>query len=232
MGSSFALAASSCHQTFLGEEYLITRTVEKSLFVKSRDMYDYRDELHADFYPKLMSLRSDQHWIDMGAGRALPAYDYLKSFKSVKAAADVTAVAWKINRIFGLRSFGGKLESHEGAFELMDTSAWKKADLITDLYGILAYTKDLHTSLQKMVDLLNVNGELYFTHIHFENSVRVNGKPVSIQEFLSSIPGLKVEGQYSELKVTKLVEHVQIPQLVLEAFIEYAPPRRVFRVVE
>ncbi|MNS91768.1 hypothetical protein D3C72_1258770 [compost metagenome] len=233
LASSGALASNSCQQVFLGEEYLLTRIVEKSLFVKSRDIYDYRHELHKDFGASLQKLRSDQHWIDMGAGRALAEYDYLKSFKDPRQGAFVTAVAFKINRWFGLSSFKGKLQSQEGLFELMETSNWRKADLITDLYGVYSYTKEVHSSLQKMVDLLNVQGELYITTINFDTSFHLqDGRSVDLRDFLSSIPGLRVEDQWlHSIKVTKLQEQIKIPAMKLIYFEESSPPKRSYQVL-
>ncbi|MNL69733.1 hypothetical protein D3C87_1946320 [compost metagenome] len=84
-----------------------------------------------------------------------------------------------------------------------------------------------------MVDLLNVQGELYITTINFDTSFHLqDGRSVDLRDFLSSIPGLRVEDQWlHSIKVTKLQEQIKIPAMKLIYFEESSPPKRSYQVL-
>jgi hypothetical protein len=188
--------------------------------------------LHPGFIHSLKGLKSDQHWMDFGAGKARAQILFLKSFQDISTAPQNTAVAYKLDRWFRPPKFAGKLEIKEGAFETQETSQWKKVDIATDLFGVLSYTHDFSLSLQKIVDLLKVNGELYILTTPWRTHFMGRSGSMKLDEFLREIPGIKVEGEHGSLRVTKLSENVRIPQLELLEIKDEAPPSRLFQIIE
>ncbi len=226
---SKAFGETSCHEVFT-QNWAVTARVEKNSFVTGRNLLAYKQHFQKDFFSQLQALRSDQHWVDLGAGKANAQVDYLKTFTNPRLAAKTTAVAYKIDRWFSPAKFNGKLEIREGAFESQQTEQWQKADLITDLFGVISYSRDLHTSLQKIFDLMNVNAELYVFGIHYTTSFTGKNQVLGLFEFLQTIEGLKVEGRLGVIKVVKTKESIKVPNLTLNRLTDEAPPGRSFSI--
>ncbi|XGC82300.1 hypothetical protein ACES2L_07365 [Bdellovibrio bacteriovorus] len=207
----------------------ITDKVAKNNFITDRTLWDYTHDLHPDFAKALERMTPESHWIDMGAGKAKALIEFMKSRDSENRPF-TTAVAFKIDRWFGMPTFEGKLQTHEGLFEHQPTNQWRKADVITDVMGVFSYTTDLSTTLQKNFDLLKVNGELYISTSAYGSQFRVNGETLSLEAFLTLIPGLKVEGKWGNIKITKEQENIKIPVLELERYKDESPPIRLFKV--
>ncbi|WP_413585320.1 hypothetical protein [Bdellovibrio sp. HCB274] len=226
-------AAPLCSEVFTEERIskpLITERVAKNDFTTSRGLEDYVLELHPDFKTSLSKLTANQHWVDLGAGKATAQVQFLKSFSNNSSMPQMTAVAFKLDRWFKPSSFQGKLSVQEGAFETMPTASWKKVDLITDVYGVLSYTGDFAGALQKSVDMMNVKAELYFLALPWGYQFNKSTIQQSLPEFLNSIEGLRVEEtRPGQFKITKTKESVMIPQLELVRYTDQAPPIRVFR---
>lgn len=224
-----ASASEQCSSLFLVQNWEVSSRVQKNKFVTNRDLYEYREVLHADFMKSLTGLTPDQHWVDLGAGKANAQIDYIKSFSNHLSAAQTTAVAYKLDRWFSPPKFDGKLQIKEGAFEQQPTASWKKADLVTDVFGVISYTRDLQTSLQKVFDLMNVKGEFYIFTTNYHTSVRVSEKKsLSLMDFIATIEGLRVEGRFGTIKITKEIENVIVPRLELLKYVDDAPPTRAF----
>lgn len=208
-----------------------TERVLKNKFVTNRGLWDYEVYLHPGFREKLKTLSSEQHWIDLGAGKAKAQSDFLGNFTDPRLAPKSTAVCFKLDRWFGVPHFQGKLEVKEGMFEKHDTKSWAKADLISDFFGVLSYTRDMTTSLQKTFDLLKVGGELYLHSTNYVTGIRTaKGESLTLTEFLRTIEGLQVEGNYGNLKITKLQEEILIPEMELSKYKDDAPPVRHFAI--
>lgn len=224
----------TCEDLFTPKEWEVSDQVRKNDFTTTRDLSDYIHNLHPDFVSSLKKLKSDQHWIDLGAGKAIALIDYLRSFDHILEAPQTTAVAFKLDRWFKPPSYQGKLQVREGAFEAHETPNWKKADVITDVMGVISYTRDLSTTLQKVFDLLNVHGELYLEFAPAVTRVKVDGASYKLQEFLERIEGISVSGKYGILKVVKNREHIVVPELELISYkVAYpSPPSRSFTVIE
>lgn len=222
--------APKCTQVFQTDRLFITERIQKNKFVTDRHLNDYARELHPDFKNSVAQLNPDQHWIDLGAGKALAQIDYIKSQDNNSQAAFTTAVAFKLDRWFSPKSYDGKLQVKEGAFETQDTHTWKKADLITDVYGVLSYTGHLSVSLQKTFDMMNVNAELYLLMTPYGTQVHTGESKIPLIDFLRSIPGIAVEGTAQKMKITKTTDTVIIPSLRLVRYTDEAPPLRLFEL--
>ncbi len=113
-------------------------------------------------------------------------------------------------------------------FEDVPMSEIGKANLITDFYGILAYTHDISAVLNRYLEMLPANGEIF---IHLNADTKINGK--TLGEFLKTIPGLEVEESLQHgvtVRVKKLAPIVKIPPLRLNplTFKAGSPPHREF----
>ncbi|MBO9667867.1 MAG: hypothetical protein J7501_13780 [Bdellovibrio sp.] len=228
--ASLSQAASFCDEVFTQKAPLITQRVVKNDFVTNRHLDEYLKILHPDFANRLTQMTSKNHWVDLGAGKATAQIEFIKTFSDRDLAPQATAVAFKIDR-WWMPSLGGKLKTQEGAFEAQPTSTWQKAELVTDVYGVLSYTADLGRSLQKTFDMMSVQGELYILALPYGTEVRIAGKGLSLTEFLQTIPGLKVEGSNSQIKVTKTQETIQVPLLNALRYTDGGPPLRLFEMI-
>ncbi|MEZ0390580.1 MAG: hypothetical protein ACAH59_00065, partial [Pseudobdellovibrionaceae bacterium] len=115
----------------------------------------------------------------------------------------------------------GKLWTREGeVFELMDLTDIRSVNLITDVYGVLSYAKDLHQALQKTFQLMAVEGVLFLKTE--SNRTQFQKKDpqsvIDFEKFLRSIPGLEVEGQFGILKIRKKAEKVEVPLFRLRRY--------------
>jgi hypothetical protein len=227
--AAIASAQELCSSLLLGESWYISEQVAKNRFVTDSDIYYLRQQMHPDFSASLAKLGPDQHLVDLGAGKGTFVIDFLNTFKNVKQAPLTTAFAYKIDRWFPLPKFKGKLNAKEGVFEMQDITAWKKADMITDTFGVISYTHDLQKTLQNVFDLLNLHGELYITTTNF--TANFLPTKVTLTEFLQTIPGLRVEGQWGSIKVTKDQENIRVPHLRLIQVREGYPPSRTFEIL-
>jgi hypothetical protein len=228
--SSQAIGAETCEGLFIPESWVMSERVQKNKFDTGRDLSDYLQKLHPDFQLKLKSLRSDQHWIDLGAGKALAQIDYIRSFDHPTDAPFATAIAYKLDRWFSAPSLGGKLKVKEGAFETQETSQWQQADLITDHLGVLSYSRDMTTSLQKVFDLLNLNGELYIGVNPQSTTFKIDGASYSLIDFLTRLDGIQVSGRFGSIKIIKVKENIQVPEMELTSYKEAGPPSRTFLI--
>lgn len=219
--------ALSCSNVF-DDLWVATTRVEKNKFVTSRELWEYESSLHPDFKVRLKGLKSDQHWIDLGAGKANAQIDYLKALPNERDGAQTTAVCYKLDRWFSPPKFSGKLEIKEGLFESMPTEKWQKADLITDVFGVLSYSRDMHTSLSKTFDLLKKGGELYIHMTNYSTHFKGATQSLTLEHFLRSIPGLQVEGRFGDLKVTKTQDTIVVPPFKIDTYRDDAPPVRTY----
>jgi SAM-dependent methyltransferase len=229
LSAAIASAQELCSSLLFGESWYISEQVATNRFVTDSDIYYLRQQMHSDFSASLAKLGPDQHIVDLGAGKGIFLTDFLKSFKDISKAPQATAFAYKIDRWLPLPKFKGKLSAKEGVFELQSISTWKKADMITDTFGVISYTHDLNKTLQNIFELLNLHGELYITTTNFTATFLPT--KATLQEFLETIPGLRVEGQWGSLKVTKEQENIRIPHLRFIDLKEGYPPSRTFEII-
>lgn len=224
---SLAPAAALCSEIWRSP-VAVAKSVLKNKFVTDRDLISYKQELHSDFSKSIDALGPDGHWIDLGAGKALAQIDFLRKFRGSREAPLVTAVAYKLDRWFAPPRFAGKLQVKEGVFEEQSVQEWTRADIITDLFGVLSYTTDFTRAFSQALNLLKLNGELYITTTPWATRFNVHGSSMALIDFLSSIDGLRVEGRFGVIKITKEKEFIQVPSMILTRFEENLPPHRTF----
>ncbi|MEK2688934.1 hypothetical protein [Bdellovibrio sp. GT3] len=232
--SNAQAAAPLCSEVFTPSRAsipLITKRVAENIFATNRNLEDYSLELHPDFKVSIAKLTANQHWVDLGAGKATAQIQFLKSFKNKSDRPQMTAVAFKLDRWFKPSTFNGKLSIQEGAYEAMPTASWKKADVVTDLYGVLSYTTDFSGALQKTVDMMNVHGELYLLALPWGYQFEKGPTQMDLPQYLEGIEGLRIEHlQRGQFKITKTQESVTIPPVELLRYTDSPPPLRTFQI--
>lgn len=212
------------------EEMLLYRgglspVVKSNSFVTSRDLSEYRGGLHKGFKASLDSLKPQDTWIDLGAGKGNAATDYFKESANPLTKANVVLITYKLDRWFGIPKFKNKLSVMQGRlFEAIPALQIPKAKLITDFFGVLSYTRDLSRSLYLIFDRLEVGGELYIYSHNMNTVIDYHNKIYSLTDFLKQIEGLEVEGRHGILKITKLADDIQIPDLFLTRLNEDEKP--------
>jgi hypothetical protein len=175
-------------------------------------------------------MSTHSHWIDGGAGYAFAQKDYLGSRdggKILRNRPRMTAVSFqypsflpKVFRTPRFRVLTGRY------FESLSLAKIQKADLITDVAGIIHYTRYLTTVLNKYMSLLNQKGRLYvFSPAQATTIINKLGRPMSLFEWLSGHKDLAVEyvqGDKRSIRlkdavfsVQKMADEVKLPKLNL-----------------
>ncbi|MEZ4815092.1 MAG: hypothetical protein R3A80_07795 [Bdellovibrionota bacterium] len=112
----------------------------------------------------------------------------------------------------------------------------ERATLAADKYGVLSYAEDLSQTLENTFKHLEENGELFIYTDFNETQIYLNGRnggSISLDAFLSQVPGLKVEviKEAKTLKVTKTQSNIEFPQLRLIYWRLGTPPTRRYEVI-
>lgn len=213
----------------------------------------YKYLLGDDFRKKLASLNTpEHHWIDSGAGLGYATGEYVKSEEGSRT--HVTAISryvplLKREYLGGIGWFPikyirkiesetqGRLRFLSGKpFEKISNAEIGKADLITDLLGTFSYSEDPSTVLQKYLDLLKPDGELY---LYLGNGSRstvsdpsnLNGYSF-ISQWLTNIQGINAEvTSNGTVRITKTTMEVKVPQLKMLHTTADSPPIRKYAPV-
>lgn len=161
--------------------------IKKNSFQTERGLAEY-GKYFFDLEHNLQNLGSQGHWIDLGAGRATAMKSYMANYRT---PFQMTAIAYK--KIFGAKPsrityLTGKL------FSEIPNNEIKKADIITDYYGVLSYTNTFVADLNKALGLLKNNGILYIYNGGGFDIIQVQTPKgrLDLKSFLQSIPGLNV----------------------------------------
>lgn len=244
---------------------LTERVIKKDAFTANRTLLDYLAVLGPEFREILKRLKAGDHWIDGGAGKAQAAQDfqrpYLDTGEQESHSSElpyVTAISYvdpaegRLDPVY-LDSVEGHFRGLFGRFfedilyEEIVTGEFKKAKLITDYFGILAYSARLDVALQKYVDLLADDGDIfiYYGYIGESWSPAFRGTQIQthsqgdldFEAWVRKVEGLEVtrleHSSYVSLRIRKIPGvRVRIPGLELIDVIDTTtPPIRLFREV-
>lgn len=233
---------SACTHFLIGDS--VPKNLKLNTFTTNRGLNDYADAFK-DLKSTLKKLNGNQHWIDLGSGDGKAIYDFYFSFEGRAKTTGVVLVEpeFSVRKHLPQQSyshFSGRF------FEDIPLEEFEKADVITDYYGVLSYTKDFSGALAKILALLKPNGTLYIFNgynvgHHKLTQIRTSSGLYGIADFLKQVEGLKVStfkepiknsswGLQFGIKIIRQKNYVEgnLPPLRLLKFEDSNPPVRIF----
>jgi hypothetical protein len=238
-------------------------------YVTHRGLKSYEELLPADFGKALRELESEDRWLDVGAcqGQAILDYYQLELVRSEqdearprsRGKARAVAVSIEDRRTDAWReraaALGGDRLRYLFSKRLSEYSNEElgKFRIITDVYGGLSYTERLAAFMEKVLGLLEVNGNFYslLQSVRLEDGkddpqttwyqtelVDQRGNDVKVCSWLKRITCVQVTCESksawdtpSELiHVRKVCNEVSVPSMKPLQYEAGNPPSRVFQV--
>jgi hypothetical protein len=238
-------------------------------YVTHRGLTSYEELLPAGFGKALRELGPEDRWLDVGAGQGQAILDYYqleifergqdgarpRSRGKARAVAlsiedrrtdewreRVTALGGDRLRYLSSKRFGEYSNEELGKFRI-----------ITDVYGGLSYTQRLSSFMEKVLAVLEVNGDFYslLQSVRLDNGLDdpqttwyqtelkdALGRDVKVCSWLKRISCVQVTCESksawdtpSELiHVRKVCNEVSVPRMTPLQFEAGNPPSRVFQV--
>jgi hypothetical protein len=175
---------------------MIRRVVETNRFTTDRGLKEYTSYLGPEFTRSLARLKEDGHWLDGGSGSAYAQKDFLGSRDGhviVGGRPRMTAITKVYPDDQPKELAGGRFRVLSGRyFEEIPTQEIPRADLITDVVGIINYSDQIDLALEKYLGLLKPDGTIYVFIPPSLTFIRRGDDTFSLIDWLRSIPGLLV----------------------------------------
>ncbi|WP_374032226.1 hypothetical protein [Bdellovibrio bacteriovorus] len=221
-------------------------TKYEQLFTKGRGLETYKIVLGKDFTQSLSRVlqKQDGHWFDSGAGHAFAVRQALQSPEGQNLKSTVVAYETSAKSAERLNVISGRF------LETIADKEIAKSDLITDVFGPLAYSGQPHQVMQKYLNNLKPDGEIFIflgarheLYGEFNKVITAKGEVLNLGQWLETIPGIRAElvktpkeddGTHYEMwtiKITKTDENAQVPAVEMIHFKEGAPPVMSFKEV-
>lgn len=189
----------------------------------------YKQTFGDPFTNVLAKMGDSSRWLDGGAGEAKAMIDYLDGGGKGKCVATGYRIPQQaLERVKNAtQTYSGRFHYADGKFlgEMSDNELGGKGfDLISDLNGVLYYTKTLVEDVKRYLDLLNVGGLLVFTNVHIEidmpNAAAHPGSVPAIARWISNISGVRVvyHEKMGMYEVHKNSAENLVPDLVLNLY--------------
>lgn len=212
--------------------------------------------------PELKKLTGSQHWIDVGAGKAIAAMEYIenkpvrhdegwKYYSGSDHPARVTAITVERLETPELRGvlshYGpGRFRYLSGKYiEDYSVSELGQADLITDVYGAVAYSPHIDAVFAKFGELLKKGGKVYtlvrkiedhYEYFTVDPNVFIivgsNNEKIPVEKWLRAIKGFTLlpHSKGAEtIILQKISDQVVVPPLELIEHKDGYPPMRKYR---
>jgi hypothetical protein len=195
--------------------------IQNASFIESNNLKTYVRAFPLEFVKFLSDLRPRDVILDAGAGEAFFIEQYItassdpmpqltlsgekqKYFseilsKSTQQRARVIGVDVEIRRK-GIPSHGGRLRMFTGRlFDEIPNSELGRIKLLSDYFGVIAYTPDIDTTLRKFLEILSDDGQIFVylgdrLEDSFANQSRIhlqNGKRISLMDWIVALPGIE-----------------------------------------
>lgn len=196
----------------------------------------YLRELGSSLVDRLRGLGSEHRWLDVGAGEALAMLQYLLN-SSFPHKAELTAIAVSIPldvRTQRIQAIAPSFRYLVGRIEDARAEELGEFDLITDVYGALAYSHDVSATLRAEISRLRVGGTLMASGLSFTRFLHRRSSPNwrsydHLTHWLADTStGLTVSGDLERVIVTRNAREFTISNVPLVAFRAEVPPRRAF----
>lgn len=220
----------------------------EAAFTRGRNLGTYVEKLGPGFHAAIDAIgkRPDPHWLDSGGGEGVAVKEYLDLAKARNwPAVKITLLAYETPA----RS-EGLLEVLSGRYlEKIPDREIAKNDIITDLFGPLAYSGQPHLVLQKYLNSLKDGGKA-FIHLGAGEQafgtnntvVMADGRVAPFVDWLKTVSGLDFEYELRRI-VTPMREfdtataiitrragqNVRFPPVELIQYKDGMPPRMMFR---
>jgi hypothetical protein len=180
---------------------------KKNTFTTGRGLNHYRSSFARPGYPNLTFSKDleriknnpNAHWLDAGGGMGFATEQAMTPdtrFKSTLISVETPAVDLLDSTNHEIRR---KVISGRFIEDIPDDEILK-SDIITDMYGPMAYSSHPAQVLQKYINNLKQDGVLYIhlgddldTFGIYNQIITPDGRLLNMSEWLESIPGLKVE---------------------------------------
>lgn len=250
--TSFALASSK--QSCLKHYQQVSRLTLKAkdnltkfelVFQRGRGLYSYVSALGKDFKTKLSEIENKEnaHWLDAGGGEGNALYQFYQTNPKSPLTSTLVSLESFAEPTEKIKVLKGRYIEHIPSNELT------QADLITDVFGPMAYSSEPHKVLAKYLEVLKPDGEI---HIFLGSKEEIFGKNnkfitskneiLDFTEWLQSIPGLEITSRKEareddmnpfevwSVKIKKqTLKTIEIPELQARSFKAGAPPEFLFQ---
>ena len=236
-------------------------------YITSRSLAGYGELLPSGFSAALKRLGPGDRWLDIGAGGGQAILDYhapeyrtasdgKRSQPGGKAQAVAISIEDRRTEAWGKRAaeIGADRISYLFGRRLREYSSEElgKFRLITDVYGGFSYTEQLSRFVEKVLGVLQVNGN-FFTMVqsvrlqdgkdnprtwYLTKLVDARGRDVKVCSWMKKISCVKVtceskstwETPTELIRIRKVCENVRVPQLNLVKYEAGQPPERTFQL--
>lgn len=240
-------------------------------YVIDRSLLSYAHTLAPAFDRSLAELGSKDRWLDIGAGRGQAIIDYFDSRydrmryggqERLERKARAVAISIEDRRTPAWHEKAATLRANQIQYfyskRLREYSPDNigKFQVITDVIGGFSYAADLTVFMEKVMALLEPNGN-FFTVLqdvraddgknkpYYEGATflteitNVAGSPVSMCAWLKSIACAKVECEFKSrwkppietYHVQKVCNEVKVPLLAPVHFEAGTPPERKYKLI-
>lgn len=211
----------SLYSMSVSSNEVLKRMIEENTYTIDRGFNKYAYYFGPTFVGHVKSLQDTDHWIDGGSGNSFAQKDFLKSTGT--KAPYLTAITVKYPESMPKTLNQNKFKVLSGRyFEEIPNEELRKADVITDVVGILNYSSQIDLVLEKYIDLLKTEGVLY-VHIPWTSTTveTKSGLKLTLRDWIKRIPGLRMiplkdrqnDFKSSAFKVTAC--GIQVPKLKL-----------------
>lgn len=193
---------------------VLERVVGANEFTTDRGLRDYAKVFGPEFSGILRRLKRKDHWLDAGSGLALAQTEFARG-RPAKSLPTLTSVS----KVFPSgHEFNPSVRVIRGrGFEQIAAAEIGRADLITDLVGILSYTARPDAVLRKYLDLLRMDGRLFLSMPLLASFVISEGEVLTFYEWFRKVEHLecKILSAGGGLVFRKEKEKIQVPELKL-----------------
>lgn len=243
----------NCYQ-FYKNENTYSLKAKKNLnefelvFQRGRGLHSYISALGKDFKDKLTEMENQDrpHWIDAGGGDGNALLQYHSTHPTSKVQSTLVSLESFAEPSEKVRVLKGRY------IENIPHKEFIKADLITDVFGPMAYSSEPDKVLAKYLEILKPDGEIHIflgskEEIFGRNNqfITTHNQLLDFIEWLQSIPGLEISPRKEareddmipfevwSVKIKKRSDHaVKVPKLQVRSFKNGAPPEFLFQEVK
>lgn len=235
----------------IDREY-VTKNHKENTFTTGRGLSHYKSSFSKRGYAVLTFAKDLEriknnpkaHWLDAGGGMGFATQEAVTADSKFKAT--LVSVETPAEDIFDPTTKEIRRKVIKGKFiEDIADDEMLKSDLITDMYGPLAYSAQPDQVMRKYINNLKADGVLYI-HLgddldmfgRYDQVITTDGKLLSLSEWLESIPGLKVDivktksllpdstvlgdekSRIARITLVKPADEIEIPELERMSFRE------------